>query len=386
MQINRSLYVFLCAFICTGLGFAAGFFARDRLAGATSHWQVLAQAYDILRQHGLKEPPADPALEYGMIRGMLQAYDDPFTSFVEPVQHELESNTLQGSFGGIGVSLGRDADNYPILFPFPDSPAAQAGVLEGDRLVQVETLGITPESTTEQIQAALRGPVGEAVQVGIQRPPAYEALSFSIRRAEIALPSVTWHLEPSERRLGVIEVNVIAASTPDEIRRAVDDLSSRRASAFVLDLRDNFGGLLTAGVDAARLFLRAGVVIEQQYKGKAVETFQVEQSGPLADLPLVVLVNQHTASAAEIIAGALQAQERAKLVGSATYGKDSIQLVFDLDDGSSLHVTSAKWWVPGLEQPLGGSGLTPDVEVAAASEPNAPDPAIEAAVRLFFNP
>lgn len=386
MDAKRSLFVFVWAFICTSAGFGAGFLLRGQLSPPGERWEVFSQAYRILQDHGLKEAPAGASLEYGMIRGMLQAYDDPYTIFVEPAQHELETNTLEGSFGGIGVRLGRDEQNFPVLYPFPDSPAAQAGVLEGDRLVRVDDLEISSDTSTEAIQAAVRGPVNQRVRISVQRPPDYQELSFEIRRQEIPLPSVTWHLDSLEERLGVIEVNVIAASTPDEVLKAAQDLQSRGATAFVLDLRDNFGGLLTAGVDTARLFLSQGTVIEQQYKGKAVEVQRVERPGPLTEIPLAVLINQHTASAAEIIAGALQAHGRARLVGTRSFGKDTIQLVFNLKDESSLHITSAKWWIPDLAAPLGGSGLQPDILVEGEPEADKPDAYLLAAAALLFAP
>jgi carboxyl-terminal processing protease len=364
MLFRRSFVITTVIILCLGIGFVGGLLVQIRLAQGEKTYPILAQARSILAEHGLKPAPQDPALEYGMIRGMLQAYDDPYTIFVEPVQHELETNTLEGRFGrfgGIGVQLDRDGLGNVILFPIPDSPAAIAGVQEGDRLLQVDDQAVVTQSTTEDIQAALRGPVGSRVSITVDRPPDQARREYSIKRAEFSLPSVTWHLDLDEPRLGVVQINVIAASSPEETVRAFEDLKQRGATAFALDLRDNFGGLLDAGVDIARLFLTEGTVIEQQYRGQDVKAFKVDQAGKLADRPIAVLVNQHTASAAEIIAGALQEQKRAVIIGSTTYGKDSIQLVFDLDDGSSLHVTSAKWWVPGLQPPIGEGGLQPDI-------------------------
>jgi carboxyl-terminal processing protease len=374
MSFKRAYFYTLGLILFTTLGFVAGYFVKslagDRLATLT----ILSQAYDILESHGWKPFPEAPALEYGMIRGMLQAYDDPYTIFVEPIEHELQSNTLQGSFGGIGVRLGRDAEGNHVLFPFPDSPAEQAGIIEGDRLIAVEGTVVSANTPVETIQAALRGPVGEWVQIEISRPPDFLEQKIKIKRSEIPLPSVTWHIDPDQPRLGVIEVNVIASSTPDEVKSAVADMAGRGAEAFILDLRDNYGGLLTAGVDTARLFLREGEILQQQYRDQDIEKFRVEKPGELVDIPLAILVNQNTASAAEIIAGALQANKRAELIGMPTYGKDSIQLVFDLSDGSSLHVTAAQWWIPGLDQPL-SNGLQPDVMVEPSSN-EGPDPMI----------
>ncbi len=384
-EFKQAYVITLLAIVCLAAGFAGGYLVKSVQAASSQNWPILEQAYQILLDHGLQEAPDTKALEYGMIKGMVQAYDDPYTIFTEPVQHELESNTLQGSFGGIGVRLGRDGEGHVVLYPLPDSPAQEAGVLENDRLLEVMDLTITNSTTDEEVQAALRGPVGELVKITVARAPDYQPLVLSIKRAEIPLPSVTWHIDPDASTLGVIEINVIAASTPDEIETAVKDLESRGAEAYILDLRDNYGGLLTAGVDTARLFLADGVVIDQQFRGEPVETFRVEKPGLFIDLPLAVLVNENTASAAEIIAGAIKANRRAKLVGRPTYGKNTIQLVFDLKDGSSLHVTAAQWWIPGMDAGSQDKGVEPDIEVNAQDQGSSPDLTAQAAADLLLS-
>ena len=317
-----------------------------------------------------------------MIRGMVEGFGDPYTLFVEPVQHELETNSLEGRFGGIGVQLTRDADGNLILLPFPESPALRAGVLEGDRLIAVEELTITPETSIEDIQAAIRGPEGKKIQITVTRAPGFDPIQITILREMIPLPSVTWYLDLEKPQVGIIKINAIAASTPDEIQSAVADLESRGATHFVLDLRDNGGGLLTTGIDTARLFLKEGTIIQQQYRGQEIETFKVDKPGPLANIPLAILVNHGTASAAEIVAGALQANQRAPLVGSSTFGKDTIQLVFDLTDGSSLHVTAGKWWIPNAPEALAGNGLHPDVTIT--TDQADPDSVLRAASQYLL--
>lgn len=361
------------------LAFTAGYFTHRTFFSQRSY-PLLEQANSILQKHALEDLPEAPALEYGMIRGMVQAYGDPYTSFIEPAQHELQSNTLAGEFGGIGARLETNSAGEVLLYPLPDSPAQQAGLQDADRLIAVDTLRIVLETGADEIQAAIRGPVGKAVELTILREA--QELVISIKRASFSLPSVTWNIDPDDSRLGIIKVTLFSSTTTDEIIKAVAELSAQGATQYVLDLRDNPGGLLTAGVDAARLFLREGVVIQQQYRGEDVESFSVERPGPLADLPLVVLVNHGTASAAEILAGALQAHERTVLVGQTTYGKDTLQLVFELADGSSLHVTAARWWVPGLEPPIQDHGLLPDYPIA----PDAPGPRPElpAVLEAFF--
>jgi carboxyl-terminal processing protease len=383
MSFFRSFLFALLAVLLVIASFTAGYLFHQQQVGRNT-FTLLDEAQKILLNHGLKALPDAPRLEYGMIRGMLQAYDDPYTIFLEPPQNELESNRLEGKYGGIGAQLEQDEQGNWTLYPYPDSPARQAGLQDGDRLLWVDDLQITPQIAADVLQAALRGPVGQEVKLSVGRAPDYSPLSFTITRQEIALPSVTWRLAPEDPRLGVLKVNVVAASTPDEIQRAVEDMKQRGATAFVLDLRDNPGGLLDAGVEIARLFLKEGIVMQQQYRGQEVKTFEVKNPGPLADLPLAVLINKGSASAAEIAAGALQAQDRAVLIGEPSYGKDSIQLVFTLQDGSSLHVTSAHWWIPGLQTPVGENGLQPDILVDPAGSVAGSDPYLQAAIRRLL--
>jgi carboxyl-terminal processing protease len=381
-NFKNTFLIFSAVVFLLVTGFCAGFFSSLYFNKPNDKLPILSQAYEILINNGLRPIPPDPALEYGMIQGMIEAYGDPFTSFAEPAQHELETQNLHGSYGGIGASIGKDIEGYYILFPFPDSPAVQGGVLDGDRLLAVDRLQVQTDTPQDILLAAIRGPVGQPVILTIARPPEYQPIQLSIERAEISLPSVTWNLAPADSRLGIIKVNLIADSTPDEIRRAVTDLKARGATHFALDLRDNYGGLLEAGVDTARLFLKDGIVIEKQFRGQESEAYKVEHIGPLSDIPLVVFVNQNTASAAEIIAGALRVHQRATIIGIPTYGKDTIQLIFELKDGSSMHITAARWWIPGLDFPIEGLGLRPDILLSPDSVGD--DQYINSTIQFFF--
>ena len=382
MNLKRVILIYLAFLVSLLAVFGAGYLVRAHTHPSAVEFPVLKQAYGILENHAYDDLPEPPGIEYGMIYGMVDAYGDPNTRFVEPVQHELTTNDLDGNYGGIGARLGRDAEGYVVLYPFADGPAAEVGLLDGDRLISVDEWEIFSETAMDEIVAAIRGPEDERVTINVARPPAYTQLEFTIKRQVIPLPSVTWHIEAADPRVGVIDVNIIAASTTDEIQNAVRDLRERGATHFALDSRGNRGGLLNIGVDIARLFLSDGLIIQEQYRGQPVESCEVEEPGPLAGIPMVVLVNADTASAAEIVAGALQAQGRAPIIGTHTFGKDSIQLVFDLKDGSSIYVTAAKWWVPGLDPPIGEGGLQPDVLVSTEGADG--DPFIDAALQSLL--
>jgi carboxyl-terminal processing protease len=366
-KINMSRIRYLIIILIVSIGFAgaflSGYFLKSYFDSRVNEFPVLNQAYNILTDHAYIELPDSTSIEYGMIRGMLDASGDRFAVFLEPVQHELETNSLQGSFGGIGVELNQNQNGDILIYPISGGPASKAGIQSGDQLLTIDDLIITQDVSIEDVHAAISGRIGDKVKIVTSRKPDDSPLEFTIKRELIHLPSVTWHIDPDYSMVGIINVNIIAESTPDEIQNAVSELERNGAEHFILDLRNNGGGLLSAGVETAKLFLRNGVVIHQQYRGEDVESFTVNKPGPLENISLLILVNRSTASAAEIIAGSLQAHSRALLVGEPTFGKDSIQLVFDLQDDSSLHVTAAKWWIPGIDPPISENGLQPDVSV-----------------------
>ena len=372
---------FLLVLFIAVIAFFAGRLSITWLPGTAGRFALLNQVYNLLEQQGLPPMPEHTLLEYGAVNGLVQAYNDPYTVFVEPPQAEIQANLLAGSYGGIGARLERDAQNRVLLYPYPDSPAALAGINDADQLIAVDGLVISVETGLDEIIAAIRGPVGESIEVTIARHSDYTQFdALQIERAEVALPSTTYNLLPDIPSIGIIHLSVIAETTPDELRQAVAALSSQGAQGFILDLRNNGGGLVESGVSTVRLFAVEGAVFEQDYKNRNPETTVIHNRGEFSDLDLVILVNQNTASAAEIIAGALQSQKQAMIVGTTTYGKNSIQLVFSLSDGSSLHVTAAQWSIPGLSGFGNGTGLKPDIVLAV----DAPDAEyIQAAVNAL---
>jgi carboxyl-terminal processing protease len=381
MAFRRSFLLSFLVFSTLAVAFFTGFFIHDYFE-LDKDFPILRQVYGIIENHGLEPLPTPPVIEYGMIRGMLEAYGDPNTTFLEPIQQMMQADSLQGSGEGIGVEILKDESGNVILYPLPEGPAARAGVRAGDRLIRIGDLEVTLETNVETVQEELRSAEGDRVSLALLRPPEFTRIIVEINVETILLPSTDYFIASQDARVGVINISLIASSTPEEILGAVKELQNRGVSHFILDLRDNGGGLLTSGVDTARLFLSEGDILLLQYRENDVENFSVESPGPLVDLPIAVLVNEGTASAAEIVAGALQSHNRALLIGSPTYGKNSIQLVFDLQDGSSLHVTAARWWLPGREVKDLENGLQPDIRVRTSRHGD--DPALERAVQILL--
>jgi carboxyl-terminal processing protease len=342
--------------VIVGLAMGLGYLGHSLINKDQGELSLLREAKEILVKNIIYELPQGNQLEYGMIRGMLAALDDPYTFFVEPAEAEVQSDELTGSFGGIGVRLERDLDAQWRIYPLPDSPAKLAGLQDGDQLLRVGELIVTEENDEVSIIAQLRGPLEEIVDIEILRKG--ENLTFSIERQVINLPSVSWNLVPDAPSIGLVQVNRIAETTTAEMVTGIDEMIELGATAFILDLRDNGGGLVESGIEISKLFLDSGDIMYRQFKGEDVDIFSADEPGVFSDLPVVIWTNGYTASAAEIIAGALSNNGKAMLIGAPTYGKTTIQYVFTLQDGSSIHVTSGHWWIPGMTFPL-----IPDVQI-----------------------
>lgn len=360
------------------VAFGAGYYTRALTAedkalalppGLTPSdpYPILTQIRQIIDTHYNGTLPDQKTLEYGAIRGLVSAVGDQYTIFVEPQTHELETQSLQGEYGGVGVGLSKNQASEIVLSPYPDSPAAQAGILEGDVLLAVDTTTFTSTTTVDDAGALIRGLVGSTVTLRI-RHSSGQALTVTITRQSILIPSVTWKMVDGQPTIGLIAISRFSDKTPDELIRAATDLQSKGATRFVLDLRNNGGGILEAAVKTASPFLDGGVVMYETQRTAPEKVYTAPSaSGPLTTAPLVVLVNHGTASAAEILAGALLDRGRAPLVGQTTYGKGSVQLVFDLSDKSSLHVTAYLWYTPSHRK-LDKIGLPPTLAVEPATD------------------
>ena len=350
------------------LFFAGGFathhmlIRRSAAAAAAQPMTVFWEAWDLVEQSFYGDVPSPRVRTYGAIRGSLAVLNDPYTIFLEPQPGEVERDRLTGAYGGIGVDVWRDAADRIVLSPYPGSPAEAAGVRTGDFLLAVDGRSVLT-ATVDAVRAHLHGEVGTPVVLTLSRPPT-PTLPFTLTviRQEIQIPSVSYRLLDRDPSIGYLQITSFTERTPQEVEEALRSLLAQGAKRLILDLRDNGGGLIRPAVDVGDQFLDGGVILYEVRRGHQEKAFRARQGGLATDLPLVVLVNGSTASASEMIAGSLQVHGRAALVGEPTYGKGSVQLIFTLSDGSSLHVTSAVWLLPD-HQPLPETGLTPDIPV-----------------------
>lgn len=343
-----------------------------------SEFALYWEAWNLIEKEFYGELPEAKAQTYGSIRGMLAALGDPNTFFNEPPDREIEEAQLQGRYGGIGAEYTMRDGYLVVVAPSQDSPASRAGILPGDMIIAVDGVDIFGLSQNEAT-ALTRGPVGSEVTLIIRREGQPEPLTLQLIREEIEPPTVTWELK--EEGIGYVKLSFFSGHTNEELRRALTQLQSQGATSLILDLRNNPGGLTGAAVDIASQFIDNGVVFYQRDAQGNDHPFPAKKGGLATEAPLAFLVNGGTASAAEIVAGALRDHQRALLIGEKTFGKGSVQTVHDLSDHSSIHVTTAHWLTPQGHQ-IEGSGLQPDLQAPLTQEDidNQRDPQLDRAL------
>ena len=322
-----------------------------------AEFSILSEAWQALNENYVDKSMLDPTkLSQGAVRGMMDSLDQ-FSSYASPETHKLEMSNLAGKFEGIGAVISMKDNQLTVVSPVEDSPAQKAGVKPGDRILEIDG---QRTSTMSLVEATfkIRGTAGTTVKLLILHESDSEPVEISIVRAEITGKSVS--LEMRDDGFAYIKITQFLQSTGDDLKSALQQALDEGVKGVVLDLRNNPGGLLTASADVTSQFLAMGLV------AKVVDSQGMESSVPVkpggigTHLPMVVLVNEGSASASEIVAGALQDYGRAKLIGSKTFGKGSVQIIHSLSDGSALHITAYKWLTP-FGRPIDGVGLTPDV-------------------------
>ncbi len=399
----RTLRRFTMRLIFIGIIFASGFILgaqRIPFLGNTSlssanldrsvpkdvEFSLFWQVWDTLEKRYFDDSKLNAYdMVYGSIKGMVAAVGDPYTVFLTPRENTVIQEDLQGNFEGVGIQIGFRGTNLAVVSPMPGTPADEANIEAGDLIIGIKdeqkgvdrsTVGI---SLPEAVQI-IRGEAGSVVTLTLIREGEPEPLIVDVERRAIEVPSIALEFVGDGQNIAHIQVLKFGAETTDEWNEVVLDVIKKRdLQGVIVDVRNNTGGYLQAAVDLASEFIDVGetVVIEEQGNGDK-QDFAVERMGRLMREPVVVLVNQGSASASEILAGALRDQIEAPLVGQTTFGKGTIQEPQQIDGGAGLHITIARWLTPN-EFWVNEVGLEPDVIIE--NNPDTPeDEQLQAAI------
>ncbi|MBZ8180699.1 carboxyl-terminal processing protease CtpA [Oscillatoria salina] len=337
-------------------------------------WRIVNQAYLdetfnhqnwwFVRQNYLKKPLKKREDTYSAIEEMLASLNDPFTRLLRPEQYRSLQVSTSGELSGVGLQIDIDqkTGELEVVAPIAGSPAEEAGIAPRDRILAIDGLN-TANLTLDEAALRMRGESGTKVTLTVQSPGKDNLHEVEIIREIISLNSVYAKLDTESGTvpIGYLRLSQFSANSTAEMKEAIADLEAKGAKAYILDLRSNPGGLLTAGIEIARLWLNNATVVYTVNRQGMLGSFDA-YDGAITDDPLIVLVNQGTASASEILAGALQDNKRAQLVGEKTFGKGLIQSLFELPDGSGLAVTVAKYETP-KHKDIHKLGISPDYKI-----------------------
>ena len=333
-------------------------------AAAPPQFTVFWEAWNIIQKDFYGKIPTNKELTYGAIQAVLKTLNDQHTVFIEPQGTAQENEQLRGDFQGIGANVNLIGGQVVIVSPIPGSPAEKAGVLAGDIILKVGDKDVTGLSLDEVV-ALIRGPKGSTVNITFQRKNQANPIVLDIVRNTIQLPSVIAKMQ--ENNVGYIRLTIFGEKSKDEVVNAINDLKKQGAKGLIFDLRGNPGGYLQTAIDVASQFIPDGIVAYERGKNGVANPFRAGGNGAWMNLPMVVLIDKGSASASEIVSGAIQDLKRAPLLGETSFGKGSVQSVHQLSDKSSVHVTIAEWLTPNMTQ-ITGKGLTPDLPVTITTD------------------
>ena len=365
-RVKSFLFIFLVmisVLIIMGCSSALNF-RPDNSAELTEtippEFEALFEAYGLLEDHSLSQKTLDnPNLTGGAIRGMLQALDDPYAAYIDPETFSVERDRFRGEFEGIGAEVGIENGHIIIVAPIPDTPAEKAGLRSGDIILEVDGLSTEGMSLFEVV-SKIRGPKNTAVDLLILHSDEDSPVNIKIIRGIVDLPSVT--SRQIENDITYVKLSSFTNHTHDELDIILKNISQTNQRGLLLDLRNNAGGLVESVVNIASQFLDSGMIM-YQVDGQGVrEDYEVKSGGKAREIPMVVLVNDYSASASEILAGALRDHGRAKLIGTTTYGKGSVNIQTELSNGGGIFFTIARWYTPNGVL-IEGNGIQPDFVV-----------------------
>ena len=347
------------------LSFGTGYnLGSQTPSGAGGGLGIVTQAWNFLFEDYVdRDRPEDSALSQAAIEGMLEELDDPYTSYLDIDTYQLGLSGLRGEMEGIGAQVAIRDEKLTVIAPIADSPAAEAGVRAGDIILEVDGNPTTDMSLAEAV-LNIRGPKGTPVRLLILHQDETEPEEIEIIRAKIELTSVRFEMKGD---IAYINITYFSGRTDDELSPVLESLAGEGAKGIILDLRRNPGGVLDEVVKVVSHFVPEGVVLNVVDNQGGRTALEVRPGVVTTDLPVVVLVDEFSASGSEVLSGALQDHGRAAIAGRQTFGKGSVNVLRRLDDGSGLYITTARWLTPE-GRPIEGEGIKPDYELEFEEE------------------
>jgi carboxyl-terminal processing protease len=377
-----------------GLYVGRGSFDKNSTASATFvntgsgkpsqvDFKLFWDVYNTLQQKYVDRPADNQKILYGAIDGMVKSLGDPYTAFMTPQATKDFQSQLSGSFDGIGIEIGMKNNLLTIITPIQDSPGQKAGLQGGDVILKIDDKDASAMSLDDAVQK-IRGKKGTSVKLTIHRGTEQKSRDFTITRDTISVKSVVY----SDKGNGVfyIAINEFSEDTTQEFESAIDEFQKKGEKKLILDLRNDPGGLLNSAIDVGSEFIEKGNIVTEQFSKDNKLDHPSNGKARLKGVPTIILANGGSASASEIVAGALRDSLGVKIVGNKTFGKGSVQEFSQLADGSSLRVTIAKWLTPKGYN-IHGNGLDPDVKVDMTDDDykNNKDPQFDKAFELIKN-
>jgi len=359
-KTKKVTIITLVAVLILSAFFGAGYvFGKVTTLGPESELGAIPHAWNLIFETYVEKDKLDAVkLSQGGIRGIVKALDDPYSAYLDPETHQLGITSVHGIFEGIGAHVGMRDEKITIIAPIEGTPAEKAGIKPGDVILAIngET---TEELSLNEAVLKIRGQAGTPVILLVLHQDETEPVEIEIIRAPIEVPSVRYEMKDNIAYIRLIQFTM---RTTEELRQALEGVIQENPVGIVLDLRYNPGGVVQATVDATSFFLPEGIVLKIVDNEKRETIMEVKQGGLKTDLPMVVLVNEFSASSSEVMSGALQDYGRATIAGKTTFGKGSVNNIFNLFDGSGLFLTTARWLTPNGNL-IEGTGITPDYEL-----------------------
>ena len=371
--------VLIVAVSCGGNGSSSESATDTALEELPPEFHRMVEVWRLLGREHIDGGNLDPQeLSDGAIRGMLRALDDPYAGFLNPEQFALEAQDIKGFFEGIGAEVGMRDGQITILAPMPDTPAEEAGIRPGDIILEIEGETTRGISLLEAV-GKIRGEKGTPVEILVLHLNSSEPELLTIIRGVIPLESVRLLMQVG--RIGHLRMFGFTGTTNEELEKAFERFERSKGVGLVLDLRNNPGGLLSSVVDVTSQFINDGLVLYQVDAQGNRTDWKVKKGGKAKTIPMVVLVNEFSASASEVFVGAIIHQDRATVIGTTTFGKGSVNNLWPLTDGSGVNFTIAKWFTPsGLQ--IEGQGISPDI-VQEGSEDESEDVQFDLAIQIL---